>query len=154
MVINKFLVRKFRWIVPKVYSIDSPMYAADSVEKTRACTELAKIPSTITGKGIKSGTNKQRTDTTISSAKMFPNKRKLNDKGLVKSSKILIGRKILWENLFTLRIPWQKQNAVAVPPLPVREFKQKYEYWYFCLKIWKKKSSKVLLNFLIWTKKT
>ena len=70
------------------------MYAADSVEKTRACTELAKIPSTITGKGIKSGTNKQRTDTTISSAKMFPNKRKLNDKGLVKSSKILIGRKM------------------------------------------------------------
>ena len=70
------------------------MYAAESVENTNACTELAKIPKTITGKGTNKGTNKQSTDTTISSAKMFPNKRKLSDNGLVKSSKILIGRKI------------------------------------------------------------
>ena len=69
------------------------MYAADSVENTNACTELAKRPKTITGNGTKTGTNKQRTDTTISSAKMFPNKRKLSESGLVKSSRMLIGRK-------------------------------------------------------------
>ena len=70
------------------------MYAAESVENTNACTELANRPKTITGKGTNNGTNKQSTDTTISSAKMFPNKRKLSDSGLVKSSKILIGRNI------------------------------------------------------------
>ena len=70
------------------------MYAAESVENTNACTELANRPKTITGKGTNNGTNKQSTDTTISSAKMFPNKRKLSESGLVKSSKILIGRKI------------------------------------------------------------
>jgi hypothetical protein len=76
------------------YSIDSPIYAAESVENTNACTELAKIPRTITGKGTNNGTNKHRTDTTISSAKIFPNKRKLSESGLVKTSKILIGRNI------------------------------------------------------------
>ena len=70
------------------------MYAAESVENTNACTELAKIPRTITGKGINKGTSKHNTDTTISSAKIFPNNRKLSESGLVKSSKILIGRKI------------------------------------------------------------
>ena len=70
------------------------MYAAESVENTNACTELANRPKTITGKGTNRGTSKQSTDTTISSAKMFPNKRKLSESGLVKSSKILIGRKM------------------------------------------------------------
>ena len=59
-----------------------------------ACTELAKIPKHITGKGTNNGTSKHRTDTTISSAKMLPNKRKLNERGFVKSSRILIGKKI------------------------------------------------------------
>ena len=45
------------------------MYAAESVENTNACTELANRPKTITGKGTNNGTNKQSTDTTISSAK-------------------------------------------------------------------------------------
>ena len=76
------------------YSIDSAMYAADSVENTNACTELAKIPKHITGKGTKRGTSKHKTDTTISSARMLPNKRKLSERGFVKSSRILIGRKI------------------------------------------------------------
>ncbi len=70
------------------------MYAAESVENTRACTELAKIPRTITGKGTNSGTSKHKTDTTISSAKILPNKRKLSERGFVKSSRILIGKKI------------------------------------------------------------
>ena len=70
------------------------MYAAESVENTNACTELAKIPKTITGKGTNSGTNRHKTDTTISSAKMLPNKRKLKERGFEKSSRILIGRKI------------------------------------------------------------
>jgi hypothetical protein len=70
------------------------MYAAESVENTNACTELAKIPKTITGSGINNGTSKHKTDTTISSAKMFPNKRKLRDSGFVKSSNMLIGKKI------------------------------------------------------------
>lgn len=39
------------------------------------------------------GTNKVNTETTNSSAKTFPKSRKLKDKGLVKSSKILIGKK-------------------------------------------------------------
>jgi hypothetical protein len=70
------------------------MYAPARVENTKACTELAKIPNTITGKGTNNGTNKHKTDTTISSARMLPNKRKLNDNGFEKSSRILIGRKI------------------------------------------------------------
>ena len=76
------------------YSSDSPMYAAESVENTKAWTELAKIPSTITGSGINNGTSKHKTETTISSAKILPNRRKLSDRGFVKSSKILIGKKI------------------------------------------------------------
>jgi hypothetical protein len=76
------------------YSTHSAIYAAESVENTNACTELAKIPKTITGRGTSSGTSRHRTDTTISSARMLPNNRKLRDRGLVKSSKILIGRKI------------------------------------------------------------
>ena len=70
------------------------MYAAESVEKTNACTELAKRPKTITGSGTNSGTSKHKTDTTISSARMLPNKRKLSERGFVKSSSMLIGRKI------------------------------------------------------------
>ena len=76
------------------YSSDSPIYAADKVENTSACTELAKIPKTITGSGTNKGTSKHRTDTTISSARMFPNKRKLSERGFVKSSSMLIGKKI------------------------------------------------------------
>ena len=76
------------------YSSDSPIYAADKVENTSACTELAKIPKTITGRGTNNGTSRHKTDTTISSAKMLPNKRKLNERGFVKSSRMLIGRKI------------------------------------------------------------
>ena len=76
------------------YSNDSPIQAADKVENTNACTELANKPKTITGKGINRGTNKHKTDTTISSAKMLPNKRKLSDRGFEKSSSMLIGRKI------------------------------------------------------------
>ena len=62
------------------------------MEKTNACTELANIPNTITGSGTNKGTSRHKTDTTISSAKIFPNKRKLSDKGFVKSSNILIGK--------------------------------------------------------------
>ena len=74
--------------------MDSPIYAADNVANTSACTELANSPSTITGKGISRGTNKHKTETTISSARIFPNKRKLSERGFVKSSNILIGKKI------------------------------------------------------------
>ena len=74
--------------------MDSPIYAADNVANTSACTELANSPSTITGKGISRGTNKHKTETTISSARILPNKRKLSESGLVKSSRILIGRKM------------------------------------------------------------
>ena len=77
-----------------LYSTDSAIYAADNVENTNACTELANIPNTITGKGTSIGTSKHNTDTTISSARMLPNKRKLSERGFVKSSKILIGKKI------------------------------------------------------------
>ena len=76
------------------YSSDSPIYAADKVENTSACTELAKIPKTITGKGTNTGTSRHKTETTISSARMLPNSRKLNERGFEKSSRILIGRRI------------------------------------------------------------
>ena len=70
------------------------MYAAESVANTNACTELANIPKTITGNGINRGTNKHKTETTISSANIFPNRRKLSERGFVKSSNMLIGKKI------------------------------------------------------------
>jgi hypothetical protein len=89
--IDEWKINKFLRII---YSIDSPIYAADNVANTSACTELANSPSTITGKGISRGTNKHKTETTISSARIFPNKRKLSERGFVKSSKILIGKKI------------------------------------------------------------
>ena len=43
---------------------------------------------------MNNGTSRHKTETTISSAKMFPNNRKLNESGLVKSSRMLIGKKI------------------------------------------------------------
>ena len=64
------------------------------MENIRACTELANKPNVITGNGIKIGTSKAKTDTTSSSAKILPKRRKLSDKGLVKSSSTLIGSKI------------------------------------------------------------
>jgi len=70
------------------------MYAADSVEKIRACTELANKPSVITGSGINIGTRRANTDTTSSSARILPKRRKLSDRGFVKSSKTFIGNKI------------------------------------------------------------
>jgi hypothetical protein len=50
-----------------------------------------KIPNSNCN-GITKGTNDVNTVTVNSSAKMFPNNRKLSDKGFVKSS-ILIGRR-------------------------------------------------------------
>jgi len=43
---------------------------------------------------MKIGTRRANTETTSSSARMFPKRRKLNDKGFVKSSKTLIGKSI------------------------------------------------------------
>jgi len=70
------------------------MYAAASVEKISACTELANIPRPIIGNGINKGTNNVITAIVSSSAKVLPNNRKLNDNGFVKSSKTLIGKRI------------------------------------------------------------
>jgi hypothetical protein len=53
----------------------------------------SKNSNSIIGNGITKGTNDVNTVTVNSSAKMFPNNRKLSDKGFVKSSKILIGRR-------------------------------------------------------------
>ena len=76
-----------------IYSIASAMYAAANVEKIKACTEPAKIPSSIIGNGITNGTKDVNTDIVNSSARTFPNRRKLSDSGFVKSSKMLIGRR-------------------------------------------------------------
>ena len=76
-----------------IYSRASAIYAAANVEKINACTEPAKIPSNIIGNGITNGTRPVNTVIVNSSAKTFPNNRKLSDKGFVKSSKILIGRR-------------------------------------------------------------
>ena len=69
------------------------MYAAANVEKIKACTEPAKIPNNMIGNGITNGTNEVNTVIVNSSAKTFPNNRKLNDNGFVKSSRILIGKR-------------------------------------------------------------
>jgi hypothetical protein len=75
------------------YSITSPIYAAANVAKINACNELANNPNIIIGKGIISGTNEHITVTVNSSATTFPNNRKFNDKGFVKSSTIFNGKK-------------------------------------------------------------
>ena len=80
-------------LVIKSYSRASAIYAAANVEKIKACTEPAKIPNNIIGNGITNGTKPVNTVIVNSSAKTFPNNRKLSDKGFVKSSKILIGRR-------------------------------------------------------------
>ena len=77
-----------------IYSRASVIYAAASVEKIKACTEPAKTPKSIIGNGITNGTRDVNTETVNSSARTFPNNRKLNDKGFVKSSRMLIGRRI------------------------------------------------------------
>ena len=69
------------------------MYAAANVEKIKAWTEPAKIPNNMIGNGITNGTNDVNTLIVSSSAKTFPNNRKLNDNGFVKSSRILIGKR-------------------------------------------------------------
>ena len=80
-------------MVNKIYSRASAIYAAANVEKIKAWTEPAKIPNNIIGNGITNGTNEVNTVIVNSSANTFPNNRKLNDNGFVKSSKILIGRR-------------------------------------------------------------
>jgi hypothetical protein len=55
-------------------------------------TNRTNNPNTITGTGIRIGTNEHNTATTNSS-KMFPNNRKFKDTGLIKSSIMLIGNK-------------------------------------------------------------
>ncbi len=85
--------KKSNWNSSKHYSRASAIYAAANVEKINAWTEPAKIPSNIIGNGTTNGTNDVNTVTVNSSAKTFPNSRKLNDNGFVKSSRILIGRR-------------------------------------------------------------
>ena len=75
------------------YSITSPIYAAASVAKIKACNELANKPNIIIGSGIIKGTKEHITVTVNSSATTFPKSRKFKDKGFVKSSTILSGKK-------------------------------------------------------------
>ena len=70
------------------------MYAPANVEKIKACTLPAKIPKPIIGNGMINGTNNTNTEIVNSSASTFPNNRKLKDNGFVKSSRILIGKRI------------------------------------------------------------
>jgi len=77
----------------KLYSRASVIYAAAKVEKIKACTDPAKIPSIIIGNGITKGTKDVNTEIVNSSARTLPNNRKLNDNGFVKSSRMLIGRR-------------------------------------------------------------
>ena len=87
------------------YSRASAIYAAANVEKINACTEPAKIPNNIIGNGITNGTNDVNTEIVNSSANTFPNSRKLKDKGFVKSSKILIGRRSGIGSIYRLKYP-------------------------------------------------
>jgi hypothetical protein len=63
------------------------------VAKIKACNELANKPNIIIGRGIRIGANEQITVTVNSSATTFPNNRKFNDNGFVKSSTIFKGKK-------------------------------------------------------------
>ena len=54
---------------------------------------LVKRPRNMRGIGMTKGMRATRTEITSSSAKTLPKSRKLRDSGLVKSSKILIGRR-------------------------------------------------------------
>ena len=87
------LINKCKYNFRIIYSSASAIYAAANVEKIKACTEPAKIPNIIIGNGITKGTKDVKTVIVNSSARTFPNNRKLNDNGFVKSSKILIGRR-------------------------------------------------------------
>ena len=69
------------------------MYAEANVAKINACKELANNPNIIIGSGTIRGTSEQITVTVNSSATTFPNNRKFNERGFVKSSTILIGKK-------------------------------------------------------------
>ena len=69
------------------------MYAPAKVANTSAWIPLVNVPSNIIGIGITNGTKEIRTATTSSSATTLPNRRKLKDSGLVKSSNTLIGNK-------------------------------------------------------------
>ncbi|EAZ93683.1 hypothetical protein CY0110_17847 [Crocosphaera chwakensis CCY0110] len=60
---------------------------------TKAWMALVNNPKAIRGNGTNKGTKNTSTATTNSSAKMFPKRRKLRERGLVKSSKILMGRR-------------------------------------------------------------
>mmetsp|Transcript_6251 Transcript_6251/g.9291 ORF Transcript_6251/g.9291 Transcript_6251/m.9291 type:complete len:90 (+) Transcript_6251:364-633(+) len=81
------------------------MYAAANVEKIKACTEPAKIPNNIIGNGITNGTSEVNTVMVNSSARTFPNNRKLKDNGFVKSSRILIGRRSGIGAMYRLKYP-------------------------------------------------
>ena len=81
------------------------MYAAAKVENIKAWTDPAKIPRTIIGSGTINGTNDVKTEIVNSSAKTFPNNRKLNDKGFVKSSIILIGKRSGIGSIYRLKYP-------------------------------------------------
>lgn len=65
-----------------------------NVAKIKACIALVNSPKIIKGIGTTKGTRETITDTTNSSASIFPNNRKLSERGFAKSSKTLIGNKI------------------------------------------------------------
>ena len=69
------------------------MYAPAKVANTRAWIALVNNPRSINGIGTTNGTRAIKTPTTSSSANMLPKRRKLSDKGFVKSSKTLIGKR-------------------------------------------------------------
>lgn len=66
----------------------------DKVAKIKAWIPLVNKPKKIKGTGTISGTKETNTATTNSSAKILPKSLKLKERGLVKSSKILMGNKI------------------------------------------------------------
>ena len=57
------------------------------------CDPLVKRPKTKTGIGMPTGTNPYKTLSVNSSARILPNNRKDNDKGLENSSRMLIGKR-------------------------------------------------------------
>ena len=87
--------------------------------------ELAKTTSKITGKGIIKGTKRANTETSSTSAKILPKSRKLSDSGLVKSSRMLIGKRIGVVSRLIVKIPLR---TVRVSLLTYSSNNYKYIY--------------------------
>ncbi|KAL3648324.1 hypothetical protein CASFOL_007748 [Castilleja foliolosa] len=80
------------------YFLNGEVFSIHRSLSNKTSLFLVNNPRNMTGIGTTEGTKETRTTTTNSSAKIFPKSRKLSDKGFVKSSKMLMGKRIGWNS--------------------------------------------------------